>query len=78
MRILSSRRLPTQYGSQTQIAYVADNATDAEALRRQMGGLVDIRQRVVEEVPYGPPVQTFQSSRRPEHPNVSSVQRKRL
>lgn len=80
MRILRSRRLPTHCVSQTQVSYVADNETDAEALRQQMGGLVDIRQRVVEEVPYGQPVirQTLRRSRRLSRPNVSSVQRKRL
>jgi hypothetical protein len=80
MRILPSRRFPTQYGSDTGVSYVADNESDAEALRQQMGGLVDIRQRVVEEVPYGPPVacQTFQSSRRLLRQNVSGVHRKRL
>ena len=48
---------------EAEIAYVADNEHDAQALERQIGGLVEIRQRVVQEVPFlhG---QTFQTSRR--------------
>lgn len=80
MRILLSRRFPTLSGPDAGVSYVADNESDAEALRRQMGGLVDIRQRIVEEVPYGQPVarQTFRAFRRLSRPNVSGVHRKRL
>jgi hypothetical protein len=80
MKILPSRRFPTLCGTDAEVFYVADSESDAEALRRQLGGLVDIRRRVVEEVPYGPPLirQTFQSPKRLLHSNVSDVQRKTL
>jgi hypothetical protein len=38
--------------SEAEVAYVADNKGDAQALARQMGGLVEIRYRIIEEVPF--------------------------
>lgn len=75
-----SRRLPTHCGNDPDLCYVADSESDAQALHKQLGGLVDIRRRVVEEIPYGPIFvrQTFQPSRRLSHSNVLDVQRKSL
>jgi hypothetical protein len=80
MKILPSRRFPTLCGTDAEVFYVADSESDAEALLKQLGGLVDIRRRVVEEIPYGPTFirQTFQPSRRLSRLNVSDVQRKTL
>jgi hypothetical protein len=77
MRTPPSRRLPTLSGPDAGVSYVADNESDAQALCQQMGGLVDIRQRVVREIPYVPPA-TGQTSRTPSRPDVPSVHRKRL
>jgi hypothetical protein len=80
MKKLPSRRFPTHRGTDTELFYVADSESDAEALQKQLGGLVDIRRRVVEEIPYGPTFvrQTFQPSRRLSRLSVSDVQRKSL
>jgi hypothetical protein len=72
MKILPSRRLPTHVGSDAELSYVTDSERDAEALGRQMGGLVSIRRRVVIELPYRPPARTKTSraAKRPARGNV--------
>ena len=61
-----SHRLPIVNTPETDIAYIVDNDGDAQALDRQMGGLVEIRQRVVQEVPLlrRKTSRTFQSPKR--------------
>jgi hypothetical protein len=80
MKKLPSRRFPTHCGTDTELFYVAESESDAEALHKQLGGLVDIRRRVLEEIPYGPIFvrQTFQPSRRLSRSNVLDVQHKSL
>jgi hypothetical protein len=75
-----SRRFPTHVGNDPELFYVADSESDAQALHKQLGGLVDIRRRVVEEIPYGPTFvrQTFQPSRRLSRLNVPGVKSKSL
>lgn len=74
MQNIPSPRHPIACASDAEIAYVADNSADAAALERQMGGLVEIRQRIVGEVTYcTSPSRTPETSRRRRRSDVFSI-----